>query len=420
MIKEGAHEGPYAMLQLEARSRQGEIDHESMIWAKGWPQPLPFHVVHAAYQEQIIVVPTPHPEVLSQEPLPVEPRRGPSLWWIVSALLVFVGVIWAATTLLRAPIVLSRPAELPLEKFRHVQAQFERFEQAVPLPLVVVSTDYSKIWAVDRSTQSCTYVASFFSAHTQNLSGEVISWQAQSVSAKHWVLFERLSFIDGQKIFPGRYKMTLARENCAPQGVLSIFQAPDEDVSVSVEVDLFTGDPEELGRRLEALARKKTRDSKQLEQTNRQAWRDIEEKLRTLDAIIVQVLQNFQNLLKRDLPWPQRMKRVVDLYTVRFGGFLSNFIIQNDADFNLLATQDLPQKIDVLGRQALINTFAKRIGFVSMSFIERLQKDPAIPSRRDLEDWLRIMEQDMGVEREKLKQAALDAQELSLKALDVQ
>lgn len=425
MIKDGAHEGPYAMLQLEARSSQGEMDHESMIWAKGWPQPLPFHVVHAAYREQVIAVPpapeiAPQPVIAPEEPQLVEAPRKTSRWWAVTSVLVFGGVIWAAATMLRAPIVLTRPAELPLEKFRQVQAQFERFAQAVPLPLVAVSADYSKIWAIDRSTQSCTYVANFFSDQAQNLSGEVISWQAQAVSVKHWILFERFSFVDGQKVFPGRYKMTLTRQSCAPQGVLALWQAPDEDVSVSVEVDLFTGDAEELGRRLEVLAQKKARDSKQLEQTNRQAWRDIEEKFRTLDAIIVQVLQNFQNLLKRDLPWPQRMKRVVDLYTVRFGGFLSNFIIQNDADFNLLATQDLPQKVDVLGRQALINTFAKRIGFVSMSFIERLQKDPGVPNRRDLEDWFRVMEQDMGVEREKLKQAALDAQELSVKALDVQ
>lgn len=423
MIKDGAHEGPYAMLQLEARSRQGEVDQESLIWAKGWPQPLAFHVVHAAYQEQVVTTPPKsEPQLMADQegPALAEPSGTSSRWWVMASLLIFIAIIWAAGSMLRAPVVITRPAELPLDKFRQVQTQFERFVEAVPLPFVVVSADYSKVWAVDRSTQSCSYQANFFSSETQNLSGEVISWQAQSVSANHWVLFERLNFIDGQKVFPGRYKMTLSRQNCTPTGVLSFWQAPDQDVSVSVEVDLFNGAPEELGRRLEALAKKKSLDLKKLEQTNRQAWRDIEEKFRTLDAITVQVLQNFQSLLKRDLPWPQRLKRVVDLYTVRFGGFLSNFIIQNDADFSHLATQDLPQKVDVLGRQALINTFAKRIGFVSMSFIERLQKDSSTPNRRDLEDWFRVMEQDMGVEREKLKQAVIDAQELSTKALDVQ
>jgi hypothetical protein len=63
----------------------------------------------------------------------------------------------------------------------------------------------------------------------------------------------------------------------------------------------------------------------------------------------------------------------------------------------------------------MINTFGKRLGFISMSLIEKLQKDKAPPNRRDLQDWLRSMSQDMGVEREKLKLAAEEAQALSVK-----
>lgn len=429
VIKDGAHEGPYAMLHLKKRMHRGELPDDVLIWAKGWPQPLPLKVVHTAYGELPVPVPgvtapisepTPVPDPVSPV-TPVDHGRHPvRRWWLLGTALVFIVAIWAAVTQLRAPVVLTRPSELPVEKFRHVQGQFERFTDAVPLPLVVASADYTKLWAIDRSTQVCTYQAHFFSAETQNLSGEVLSWQAQASSANHWILFERLSFVDGQRVYPGRYKMTLTRQSCAPVGVRALWQKPDQDLSVTLEVDLYAGNVDELGRRLEELARKKTRNLEETVTKNRQAWRDIEEKLRTLDAIIVQIQQNFQGLLKRELPWPQRMKRAVDLYTVRFGGFLSNFIIQNDADFNQLATLDLPQKVDILGRQALINTFAKRIGFVSMSFIERLQKDPAAPNRRDLQDWLRAMDQDLGVEREKLKTAAAEAQELSLQKLEVE
>ena len=425
IIKDGAHEGPYALSQLELKSSHGDMLADAPIWARGWPAPLPLSSVLMAYQKNEEVAPsivaTSEPIVeaqvtpteMAQEPVQIELPKKVRWPYILAGFVLLLG--WWVSTQLKMQTELVRPADVTLERFRELKSMFEKFTEAVPLPHVTIASDYSKIWLVDRSNQQCTFEGSFYSSADQNLSGGSIHFQVFGVSAQHWVLFDRLNFVEGQKLIPGRYRMNIERRDCQAKGVLSFWQKADQDLRLAHEVDIYLGDPLELGQRLKELAQKKLQESKQSLLKNRQAWRDIEEKLRTLSAISLQIEQNFQELLNRKFPWDARLKRVIDLYTLRFGGFLTNFMVQNDADFNLLATQDLPQKVDIMGRQSMINTFGKRLGFVSMSLIEKLQKDKSAPNRRDLQDWLQSLSQDMGVEREKLKLAAQEAQALSIK-----
>lgn len=425
IIKDGAHEGPYALSQLELKTSQGDMSADPPIWARGWPAPLPLSSVLMAYQKNEEV---PQPLIEASKPTLdsfATPSESPAesvqleipkkvRWpFILAGFVLLFG--WWVSTQLKMQTDLVRPADVTLERFRELKSIFEKYTEAVPLPHVTISSDYSKIWLVDRSNQQCTFEGSFYSSADQNLSGGAIHFQVYGVSAQHWVLFDRLNFVEGQKLIPGRYRMNIERRDCQTNGVLSLWQKADQDLRLAHEVDIYLGDPQELGQRLNELAQKKLQESKQSLLKDRQAWRDVEEKLLTLSAISLQIEQNFQELLNRKYSWDARLKRVIDLYTLRFGGFLTNFMVQNDADFNLLATQDLPQKVDIMGRQSMINTFGKRLGFISMSLIEKLQKDKAPPNRRDLQDWLRSMSQDMGVEREKLKLAAEEAQELSVK-----
>ncbi|MBY0518677.1 MAG: hypothetical protein K2P81_17335, partial [Bacteriovoracaceae bacterium] len=187
----------------------------------------------------------------------------------------------------------------------------------------------------------------------------------------------------------------------------------DPRLSVTFDVILYSGVESELTSRLNNLAKKKELEEKKREQVSAQLWRDVEEKLRTLSAISSQVEQNFQGLLDRRMAWPARLKKVIDAYTMKFGGFLTNFIIQNDEDFNKIATQDVIGKIDIMGRQPLINAHAKRIGFISMKFIEKLQSSKEAPNRKDLVEWMKVVTQDFGVERESLRIAVLEAQMFS-------
>lgn len=424
IIKDGAHEGPYALSQLELKSNEGSLAADAPIWARGWPAPLPLNSVLIAYQNNHQAMPVEEPNTLvSESPVdvslsgPVAAKKASDYqfrWrYILIGFVLLLG--WWVSTQVKVQTELVRPADVTLKRFRELKSLFDRYHGPVPLPHVTIASDYSKIWLIDRSNQQCTFEGSFYSSAEQNLSGGAIHFQVFGVSAQHWVMFERLNFIEGQKLIPGRYRMNVERRDCQPQGIDSLWQKPDQNLRLAHEVDIYLGDPAELGQRLNELAQKKLQESKQSLLKNRQAWRDIEEKLRTLSAISLQIEQNFQELLNRKYPWDARLKRVIDLYTVRFGGFLTNFMVQNDADFNLLAAQELPQKVDIMGRQSMINTFGKRLGFISMSLIEKLQKDKAAPNRRDLQDWLRSLSQDMGVEREKLRLAAEEAQALSVK-----
>ncbi len=389
------------------KSIKGEINADGLVWARGWPAPLKLNAVLLAYRtpDQIEI----RAELVTKDEM-IEPKKGSKKksWRIILlSLVLFLG--WWVNSHYKIKIELVRPADIRLERFRELKSIFDNSSEKIPLTQAAVSIDYSKIWLIDRSEQQCVFEGSFYSNNNQNLSGVDIHFQVSGVSTQHWITFNRLNFIEGQKLIPGRYKMNIERKDCRSEGLLAFWQAPDPNLKLELEVDLYSGDAQELGLRLSELAKKKRQESLKIASKNRQAWRDIEEKLRTLSAISLQIEQNFQELIMSKISWSVRLKRVIDSYTLKFGGFLTNFVVQNDADFNVLATQDLPQKVDVMGRQSMINAFGKRIGFLSMSLIEKLQKDKVAPNRQALKNWLTSFSKNLASEREKLKVAAEEA-----------
>lgn len=421
IIRQDSHEGPYALSMLEDKLTSGELRKDSLVWARGWPEALPLSRVQAAYRGEVASEAEEPPkrplrevtEVREEEvdgSAPIEHKPASTSRWplLVLVLLVLGGGLWA-TRQLQPQVELTRPADMNIDAFRKMRSAFQQINRAVPVPQAVVSADYRKIWLSDGSPQMCHYEATFHSDADKNLGGEPISFQAQAPLLQHWVMFDRMNFTEGQKLMPGRYTLTVNRKDCAPQGLLSWWEPAHPPLSLVFDVDLFHGSSDELQARMDVVFKKKEAAEKQRAEIAKQAWRDIGEKLRTLSAIASQIETGFNELLNRKLAWKPRMNRVIDSYTMRFGGFLTNFTVKNDEDFSLLATQDFPDKIEIMGRQPLINAHAKRIGFLSMGLIEKLQKLSAAPNRTDLQDWLRTLQQDFGVEREKLRLAIEEA-----------
>ncbi len=402
---------------LEDKLASGELKKDSLVWARGWPEALPLFRVQSAYKGEVApaeelrpVRPVRETREVKEEfvfdTAPIEHTPATTSRWplLVVVLLMLGAGLWA-TRQLQPQVELARPADMNIDSFRKMRTAFEQINRAVPIPQVVVSADYRKIWLSDGSPQMCYYEASFHSDAQNNLGGESISFQAQAPLLQHWAMFDRMNFTEGQKLMPGRYTLTVNRKDCAPQGLLSWWEEAHPPLSLVFDVDIFHGSADELQARMDVVFKKKEAAEKQRAELSQQAWRDIGEKLRTLSAIASQVETGFNELLNRKLAWKPRMTRVIDNYTMRFGGFLTNFTVKNDEDFSLLATQDFPEKVEIMGRQPVINAHAKRIGFLSMGLIEKLQKLSAAPNRSDLQDWLRTLQQDFGVEREKLRLA---------------
>lgn len=423
IIRPDSHEGPYSLSNLEEKQAAGELKKDSLVWARGWPEALPFFRVQSAYHGEVRVEPEEKPapfvRPISREhldldrdtppDLPVAPARWPLL---LTALAVLGGGLWL-TSKLKPQAELTRPSEMNIDAFRKMRSAFEQIDRPVPIPEVVVAADYRKIWLADGTTQMCHYQATFQSEAQDNLGGNKVSFQTEAPLLQHWAMFDRLNFTEGQKLMPGRYLLTLTREDCAPQGLMSFWESPHPVLNLSYHVEIFHGAPDELQARMAMVAKKKEAEERQKRELALQAWRDVGEKLRTLSAISQQIEAGFNDLLNRKVAWKPRMQRVIDGYTMRFGGFLTNFTVKNDEDFSALAAQDFPDKVDLMGRQPLINAHAKRIGFLSMGLIEKLQKNPEAPNRSDLQDWLRTLQQDFAVERESIRRAIAEATQMA-------
>lgn len=379
IIDEGTHQGPYSYTDLAQR----RLGASTKIWAKGWPAALAFEVIETAYNPSTDDIPPPFPRSsLHERDEPtddVRPKAKRSFpVRVLVALLVFgfagAGVYWQV----QAP-KLKRPAGLPLPAYREIRQAFNKSKAPGPLRLLGVSADYRKVWLADRSRQNCTFDLSLSSPALDNLSGEAVSLQAEASSREHWVSFERWSYHAGQRLWPGKYQAVVNRIDC--QSTLP-WGAADGDGVLTFAVDVFAGSKRDLDMNLTALRRKKKKQAEKARQALVMSWRDVEEKCRTLSAIAVQIQQGFAGLLDKKTPWKPRLKMVVDRYTLRFGGFLTNFTIRNEEDFNRIGRQDVLDKVQLMERGPVINNYAKRIGFVSMELIEWLQK--GVPKREDL------------------------------------
>jgi hypothetical protein len=425
IIRADSHEGPYSFSSLEERLAAGEFKRDSFVWARGWPEALPYIRVESAYRGEAEAKPTvpparivratpeqSHEGITEDESPPALPRRA-SHWPLFLGVLGMLGVGLWATSALKPQAELARPADMNIDAFRKMRTAFEQINRPVPIPEVVVAADYRKIWLADGTTQMCHYQATFRSEAGDNLGGQVVSFQTDAPLIQHWAMFDRLSFSEGQKLMPGRYLLTVVRQDCAPQGLMSFWETAHPPLNLSFTVEIFHGSPEELQARMGMVAKKKEAEEKQRRELSLQAWRDVGEKLRTLSAISQQIESGFNGLLNRRLAWKPRMQGVIDGYTMRFGGFLTNFTVKNDEDFSALAAQDFPDKVELMGRQPLINAHAKRIGFLSMGLIEKLQKNADAPNRSDLEDWLRTLQQDFAVERESIRRAIAEATQMA-------
>lgn len=402
VIHDQGHIGPLSFQELV----KSKVPATTRIWARGWPVPLAFEVIRTAYRTNaspgapLSLPPLPEAEV-APPPVPrasaagerrveieVLPKsRRSSRWKALLVLPLFVagGGVWWFTR----PPKLLRPEGLPLPAYRDIRAGFR--QSAVPMPVrkLGMATDFTRLWLADRSRQTCSYDIALSSAPDKNLSGEKAAFQSEATLEDHWVEFSKWTFTAGQKLWPGIYQLSLHRIECRPEGLRALWERTDPDLSIAFEVEIFTGQRKDLLSALAELAKRKRRDQHLAREALVSSWRDVEEKCRTLSAISLQIQQGFETLLDKKVPWNNRLKAAVERYTLRFGGFLTDFTIRNEEDFNRIGTQEVLDKVTLMEKGPVITNFAKRIGFVSMELIEWVQK--GTPKRPDLEAHLRTL-----------------------------
>ncbi len=423
LVRDGAHEGPFSLEELEVRQfREPQLDDVD-VWARGWPAAVKLQELRQAYlsaqaaelalkaQPEYAVAAEPSAEVLP-------PARGDRRAWLLAGVAALVLLTLASLWTLPQTPELVRPDSVSLELFRSLRDAYAELPAGELLPRVVVSRDYSHLSFLDKVDQQCSYELRATSTAADNLGTAEQHFEGRALGAKGWVVFERLSFSAGEKLHPGFYQFELVRRDCQASGVRALWAAPLARREYRFRAPLYAGEPRELEQALDAATRERRKAQRAVYVRTRRAWRDIEEKYRTMIALTLQVETVFAELLERRYPWPERLQRVVDAYTLRFGGLLTNFVVQNDEDFTQLAVEDLKLKVELMAQQSGINTAAKKVGHLSMSFIEKLQRDKKVPQRVDLEAELRALRQTLEAERKNLERLALEAQANSVRKLE--
>ncbi len=384
VIRDGAHEGPYSFQELS----EGGKYAARLVWAKGWPMPLPMETLALAYLKAY----PPPPEPVRRSWRWPRPRWRPSPlppWaWALGALSLVVLGWWA----LRRTPDLSRPEGMDVAAFRTVRAGFLQGAADVPVPAWGVNRAYTRLWLADRSPQSCRFTVLLRSGPEDNLSGAEVALRSEAVSFDHWASFERFTFEAGQRLWPGRYRAEVSRSGCQDPGIFA-WGGPHPPFTRVFTADVHAGSATELSHRLAELKRQREAQQRAARAAVVLAWRDVEEKLRTVGAIAGQVEQDFGALLDKKVPWRQRLKTVVDRYTLRYGGFLTNFLSRNEEDFVRLAAKEMPTRDELMAWQPVITGHARRVGFLSMSLIEWLQK--GVPARTALEARLKRLSVDI-------------------------
>lgn len=382
-IQEDAHVGPFSFTQL-----QNQCSPQQLVWAKGWPEPLTLYILEEAYYQQ-------QPRVEVVQTVPLSKSAKPKWPWLVA-----LGVLAIGAGFIFYPRGLVRPKELALPAFRQAQDYFNTKTKNEPITWVGVRRDYARLWMVDRSAQSCVFEIQMLSSAENNLSGQPIALQAQSVSKMHWVVIDSWSLARGQRLWPGYYNVKIARRSCRPEGMRAWWEKPERPISKAFSFPLAVN-VTEMKNRLARMKSEKVAREKKLKETLMHGWRDIEEKCRTLAAITLQIEAGFQPLLNREIPWKARLKPVIDDYTLRFGGFLTNFVIKNDEDFVKIAALPMEEKNVLLARQPVVNEKARLIGFHSMKLIEFLQL--GVPARPELEKRLIQLSSELAKLRQELE-----------------
>jgi hypothetical protein len=408
------HEGPYSLESLLQRKTSPEVK----IWAEGL---IEFVTLKSAV-ERSHQAPVFTPEINDDLPPPLPPlpieendeqtsavedgvaseaeiapekeaNHKPKLLGVVALavlILVFFGLTqWAKT---KQEFSIRRPARMSPEISEKILKEFKFegwdkktfFREYVP-------ADMSHIWLVNAGFQNCSIEASFNSVRGKLLAveDEKVAFKTSGLLSDHITEFSNFEFSSGNKIIPGLYEMDLKATDCSWGGLAAkvgnFFQSPPSEYVTRMKVVLYHKGNIEFNNVLDKLIRRKL--DLEIKNQNQEDlfWQDLQQKLQTLMAISLQIEQHLLEFV--ELPptnFKKNLKIVVDNYTKKFGGTLTEFVVQNEKYFQGLEQSELSDMAKKRTYEQTIRLTSKNIGFESMKIIEELQAMKS-PSKADLE-----------------------------------
>lgn len=441
LILPTGHEGPYSQVDLEHLFSQKKLGLDVQVWAEGLASPVPLKEMflksmdeeeeQVEVQDEELPPPLPDlPEVPNEEEvtppslpdLPLEkeaiqPKRR--LTFLFPLLFIFL-LAFALREWIRSSekVSIQRYPRMSMELHKRIEESvaFENWDREIFFK-EFTPPDLSQIWLVNAGFQHCQVQASFSSISGKLLTSEEmgVSFTTQGELKDHVVVFDEFKFTQGSKIIPGMYEMSIKASRCDWDGILPTlankFRAPQKSYEAKTNVILYGEGPEAFQKVLAEITQKKYEAELREKQLKDQFWDDLQQKLQTLLAISLQIEQTFVDFTEGNpATFSRRLNPMIQEYTKKFGQFLTNFVTANEEYFGKILKSELRELALRKDYEEMVRLISKDVGFVSMSFIEDLQKLKK-PTKTQLTQKKQSLVKDFSKLKERINQRIIEVTE---------
>lgn len=402
------HEGPYSLDALIRSYEQKRLAVDVKIWAEGLNEPVLLRdVLNREISEEVPGIPDlpPLPEEDAPPPfdeaedIPATPEevvtKPKKVWpFIAAAVALMIFFAMAGISKKFENFTIRRYPKMTLELHEKIMKElsFDGWDKKIFFKEYLPS-DQTQIWLVTSGYQRCKVEATFHSLDNKLLSmqDEKVQFKSEGELKDHVVELSKFDFQHGTKIIPGLYEMDVKASECVWDGFLpklmNKFMSPEESYIARTKVVLFSKGAEEFNRILDKLIQKKM--ALELKDKNEAElfWQDLQQKLETLQAISMQIELLIVDFLEQGAgKFNSGLKPMVDLYTKKFGSFLTSFVIENEKYFQSLNISDTADASQKRNYELMVKLTSKKIGFESMKFIEEFQAIKGKPSEKTVKD----------------------------------
>jgi hypothetical protein len=408
LILPTGHEGPYSQLDLESLFSQNKLGLDVQVWAEGLSNPVPLKELFLKSMDDEEApedeLPPPLPDIPTEDEadlmappsLPEEDEEeafhGPEaslerpkrrLTFLVPLLFIVVFAFglreWIRSS---EKVTIQRYPRMSMELHQRIEenVKFDGWDKTIFFK-EFTPPDLSQIWLVNAGFQHCKVEGSFSSLSGKLLTPEEVGVAFTTVGElkNHVVVFDEFKFSQGAKIIPGMYEMSIKAHHCDWDGILPTlankFRAPEKTYEAKTNVILYGQGAEEFQKVLAEITQKKYEAELREKQIKDQFWDDLQQKLQTLLAVSLQIEQLFVDFSEgSSVTFSKRLPAMIQNYTTKFGQFLTNFVTANEEYFGKIAKTKLRELALRKDYEEMVRLLAKDTGFVSMRFIEDLQK----------------------------------------------
>jgi hypothetical protein len=389
IIKDNEHQGPYGENDLFEMYQKGELSGKTQIWQTGLkvtmvyddlrlmpeipvePPPPPAvtspPVVEIAVSPEIEVLTAPEPEI-APEPVPIEsPSRSFAFgkWKLLPlafVVIVIIKVIWQINA------TFSKPSLMYFKDFERLKNVTQvKGEVAYALAL---SKDFKTIWIALNNEYRGKLKLKLNSVPHEILTHDKVVMTADGLFADKIASFDKIHFLEGDKIIAGKYQMTLETESALQvPWLLGLFTSSPVVFTIKDHVILGFEAQEQLDAKLAEFFSK----SKALDLS---FAADIQQKYLTIKVFVTRLQEEFAKLFLDYTTLDASLKIFVKTYTEEIGNFFTSFVIANEKEYTKLSELNFTDSSQTIAEYTELSRLVKNVGVEAMDYLAELENNP--------------------------------------------